>query len=210
LPSNHRTLRTDWAHATDSQETDLTGLFTRGGTLFVDVGAHAGRWTLRLYPYFGHVVAFEPNTLARTQLIKNLDERKATNVLVLGLALGDTDGTTTLYTLDGTPSVSTLYPQFSKRKPTSAETVDKRRLDKVSFLAPPSLVKVDVEGAEADVLRGARGLLKTHKPKLCIETHSDALYKECSSILTDCGLRFKTLTRHYEDGGKPKQYIIRT
>jgi FkbM family methyltransferase len=51
----------------------------------------------------------------------------------------------------------------------------------------PSVIKIDVEGAEMLVLRGARALLSTESPTLFLEVHSGALAAQCRSFLAECG-----------------------
>jgi FkbM family methyltransferase len=68
--------------------------------------------------------------------------------------------------------------------------------------AVPALVKIDVEGAEADVLRGARATLRAHRPVVCLELHFDelegrgespgALLEEMAAM----GYRFESTTGH--------------
>jgi len=62
-------------------------------------------------------------------------------------------------------------------------------LDDVDFDAPPSLLKIDVEGAEADVLRGGRRLLARHRPHLIVETHGLAEERACGELLLHHGYR---------------------
>jgi FkbM family methyltransferase len=62
----------------------------------------------------------------------------------------------------------------------------------------PSIVKIDVEGAEADVLRGARATLNAHHPVICLELHLDVLERrgESPGVLLDglasLGYRFES------------------
>jgi FkbM family methyltransferase len=60
-------------------------------------------------------------------------------------------------------------------------------------IPPPNLIKIDVEGAEAMVLRGAQRLLAQNRPRLFIEIHSHALGRECAELLTRCGYGVTTL-----------------
>jgi hypothetical protein len=62
-------------------------------------------------------------------------------------------------------------------------------LDDVDFDEPPSLLKIDVEGAEADVLRGGRRLLARHRPHLVVETHGLAEERACGDLLVGHGYR---------------------
>lgn len=53
----------------------------------------------------------------------------------------------------------------------------------------PDFIKIDVEGAEAEVLRGAAQILREHGPALLVEVHSVELEQECGSILAGHGYR---------------------
>lgn len=69
-------------------------------------------------------------------------------------------------------------------------TVDVKTIDGLvqsGELEPPDLIKIDVEGAEAHVLRGARQTLSTYHPDLFLEVHTAALVKECEQLLTQWG-----------------------
>ena len=65
------------------------------------------------------------------------------------------------------------------------ETLD--NLVQSGKLEKPNLIKIDVEGAEILVLRGAVDTLQKYKPKLFIEIHSRELARECNLLLTDIG-----------------------
>ena len=48
----------------------------------------------------------------------------------------------------------------------------------------PAILKIDVEGAEAEVLRGARATLRTQHPVVCLELHFDELERRGESVGT--------------------------
>jgi hypothetical protein len=55
------------------------------------------------------------------------------------------------------------------------------------FSVWPSVIKIDVEGAEAEVLRGAKRILHDYGPALLLSTHSDLLRCECLDYLATLG-----------------------
>ena len=63
---------------------------------------------------------------------------------------------------------------------------------------PPDVVKIDVEGAEADVLRGARQALQRH-PVIFLATHGETVHRECVELLMAAGYEVHAL-----DGGPPE------
>jgi hypothetical protein len=60
-------------------------------------------------------------------------------------------------------------------------------------IAPPDIIKIDVEGAEGFVLRGALNVLKQHGPIVFVEIHSPALFAECSNLLSGLGYRISMI-----------------
>jgi hypothetical protein len=67
------------------------------------------------------------------------------------------------------------------------DTIDRLVLE--GELPPPALLKVDVDGGEVAVLRGARQLLATHHPHVIVETHTAGLEHDCGDLLLGCGYR---------------------
>ncbi len=51
----------------------------------------------------------------------------------------------------------------------------------------PGFVKIDVDGAEFDVLRGASLLLRKHRPAIVLEVHSRELERDCGRLLVEHG-----------------------
>jgi hypothetical protein len=68
-------------------------------------------------------------------------------------------------------------------------------VDAVSALIKryPDVIKIDVEGAELLVLRGARKTLQEGKPRVLLEVHSDSLKIECRGFLGRLGYVWETL-----------------
>ena len=146
-----------------------------GGVLF-DVGAHIGYDSLKASAKVGprgRVVAFEPNPSILPILRDNIAASDAHNVIVQPIACTDTEQTLTLFdaTLGGNSGSSSLS-QRNAGPVTRSYTVRGRPIDDVLpelGLTRVDVVKVDVEGAELLVLRGAARTLRRFHPKLIVE-----------------------------------------
>jgi FkbM family methyltransferase len=140
------------------------------GMTVVDVGAHIGFLTLvmaRLVGQTGQVYAFEPGADNLRYLRRNVKQNGATNVAVIPLAAGSGKGTRLLYLAEGS-DMHSLFPGHPFTKTIGTLDVDQVPLDD----AVPSLdfAKIDVEGAEIEVLRGMQNLLESEpRPVLMIE-----------------------------------------
>jgi len=153
--------------------TFLTALH-RPGTI-VDVGAHEGLLTLPLAALPGaRVIAFEPLPEARAALARATAGQDG--IVIHPEALGEAPGTLTLSLplLDGAPqwqwaSTAKSYAAHESARVTiRRETVPVITLDSLA-LPDCTAVKLDAEGAELAILRGARDTLARHRPLLTLE-----------------------------------------
>jgi FkbM family methyltransferase len=167
----------------------------RPGETVWDIGAHRGFTVLvetRVVGSTGRVFAFEPNPESRNLLELHLKWNGVTNAKVYPYAMGRTDGEMSFgWARD--PSQTTL-PALEKRASTLAchlggegHTVPVRYVDGLiaaGIAASPTLMKIDVEGAELDVLEGAAALLQ-REPQLALvlATHTPALHDACCALL---------------------------
>jgi len=113
------------------------------------------------------------------------------------------NGHATFYTVPGSKSVaSTRNADIRHFHQTAVvEQVPLMSLDDYArnLAAPPSCIKIDVEGSEYMVLRGARGLIEDSHPALIIETHGleiDGIggsVRELANTLSDCGYHLTDL-----------------
>ena len=166
---------------------------------FIDVGANVGNHTNGLSEYFAHCHAFEPSPKT-FQLLKVNMTNKA-NVTCYQVALSDTNGQTMLAhdNLNSGKSHIT-YPNLTEKKVAKPHLipVETRRLDHViSKNCPIGAIKIDVEGHEIQVLRGAAGIIKAQKPLIIIEVLSREIidgHSECLDYLNEIGYnRFESV-----------------
>ena len=145
--------------------------FSKAGEIHVaDVGANIGRWSesmlaaaskagretdLRLH-------AFEPDSRAFARLAEALDDRPAS---LSKTALSDRQGTSLFYVVAPAAGTNSLY-SVAEANPVALENVVTTTLDSYaeqSGVARFALVKIDAEGHDLAVLRGARTLLAEHR-----------------------------------------------
>ena len=142
---------------------DLLNQLVKPGMTVVDVGAHLGEFALRaarLTGTKGMVYAFEPQPEIVAFLEHNIQINSCTNVKAEKVALGENDGQVE-FEITREPSTSSLAAS-QPRGTISRIVVETRSLD--SFLQEVKqtrvdFMKVDVEGAEFLVFRGAENLL---------------------------------------------------
>jgi FkbM family methyltransferase len=137
----------------------VTG-FLKPGMVFWDIGAHIGEYSLlaaRTVGPAGRVEALEPQPAIRDYLAANIELNHFSNIRVHRFAAAEHIGEATL-ALCGEPSTAHLT-----NTPHVSECVRVPTISLDAFLAftgtVPNLVKVDVEGAEKQVLHGAQSLL---------------------------------------------------
>lgn len=132
------------------------------GSLFVDVGANVGLYTIWALDAGADVLAIEPNAASRRRLEDNL-ALNGYSAEVVPMALGESDGKLRLTTeLDNQNHLVLSDAQTSE----PSETVVVRRLDDLVGDRVVDGLKIDVEGAELLVLKGARGLLAAQRVRL--------------------------------------------
>jgi FkbM family methyltransferase len=148
------------------------------GNAFYDVGANVGFFSLlaaRLAGPEGSVISFEPIGENVSKLSENVRRNQFDNVRIIPNALGSANGERT-FQLSESPTWGKLkgVAQEVPNKYTSDITVQVRRLDDLvggENLPPPDFIKIDVEGAELEVVEGARDTLLRYGPTLMIELH---------------------------------------
>jgi FkbM family methyltransferase len=147
------------------------------GGVMIDVGANQGFYSLlgsRTVGPTGRVFAFEPAITERRKLHRNLALNRCRNVVVEPLAVGSEEGSADFYLCLGHQgSWSSLRePAADMTAKSQLVQVDITTLDAYSRragLEDIDLIKIDVEGGELNVLRGATDVLDRFRPVLLCE-----------------------------------------
>ena len=159
----------------------LTDMLRRGMT-FWDVGAHAGFFTLlasRLVGPEGRVHAFEPMRENRSRLRASIELNGSENVTVHDVAVADRAGERILYA----SAASVTWSLVASEPGQGGLEVRCETLDRLArSLGPPDAIKIDVERAELDVLRGGLGLLERHRPVVFLEATNAEVAAEAREL----------------------------
>ena len=163
-------------------EPDVRTIFQpKPNDIVIDVGAHIGLYTIiagRTVGPNGKVVSIEPDTSNLIVLKKNVAINKLKNTIVLPIALGCTDGTKEFYA-GIMPTGSSFYPKptralFKVRETKEITTVTLDKLLEELKIGDVDWIKIDVENADLDVLRGGESFLRNSKnAKIIIEVSNN-------------------------------------
>lgn len=182
------------------EEARFLGKALRPGDTFLDVGANYGAYALHascLVGEFGRVIAFEPQAVLARAVAVSLAMSAKSSASVVCCALGETNGELPLYAPRfGSSGSASVYETALLGKARKKNLVRCCRLD--DLVAPGSLpgtvgMKLDVEGHELPVLRGAERLLREARPWIVLELNpstaaaSSIPLVEVLSYLSDLG-----------------------
>jgi FkbM family methyltransferase len=146
------------------------GVPLRKGDVAIDVGAYVGMWSVKAAIAVGRngkVVAVEPSDENRKWLVGNIE---GLPVAVVPVVVSDKNGTEKFYVSNVTSCNSIVYKQ-SKSIELPSRTIDQIVVDE--HLPHVDFIKVDAEGAELKVLRGAIETLKGNNVRLAIASYHE-------------------------------------
>ena len=178
------------------------------GAVLFDVGANVGLYTLvgsRRVGATGHVYAFEPSSRERAILEQNVTRNHCDNATVIPAAVSDRAGTGTLRIAAGqhrgqnTLAPTFAYPSVSVAREEPVSLVSLDDLWRTRTVRRPDVLKIDAEGSELHVLRGAASLLRDSMPVVMLEINDTLLEASGASraaveqLLTSLGYKLSRL-----------------
>ena len=183
--------------------TPLKRSFAAGTCL--DVGANIGNHSLYFAPIFGEVHSFEPHPATFRLLDFNVNGIR--NIVAHNFGLGDSTGTFTLRenpTNLGGCAITTASDGRSDDIEVRVECLDGLNLD----LGSLCFIKIDVEGFEVSVLRGAIKTITAHQPLIVLEQHESEFVDDTTpSIALLQGLGYSFCWHHA--GARAKSRYLR-
>jgi FkbM family methyltransferase len=178
---------------------ELFKRYVRSGDVILDAGANIGVTAAEaLACGAGHVICVEPEhgLVKRLHALKSSDQNRIT---IWDCALGAQEGFADLLLSKTHNQGHTLSPKmasmFASLFDGTLQRVAVRTVDVILSNRPSAIWKLDVEGAEADVLRGARSTLEHSPPRAIIAELYDPFVDEFVDLLPEFQVRRAALTK---------------
>lgn len=182
----------------DSYEKELRDYFNIKKGIFVDIGANLGKYSVivgRQLNKKGEVVAIEPHPYNFRMLKKNIKLNKLDNVILKKMACSKSKDILDLYLdevgLCGGGGHSLVKKMGNNKISVKVDTLD--NILKELGIKKIDLIKIDVEGAEVDVLKGTVKTLKRYHPKIIFEAWNNKCLKKVEEVLYKFNYKIKKI-----------------
>jgi len=163
----------------ESKQIDIAKELSSKSTICFDIGAYVGLYTLLFARYSKFVYSFEPLPRNISFLYKTLILNAIKNAMIIPCAVADINGISWFkegkYTARG---------RLTKRGklPVMCISLD-YFIEQIKIY--PDIIKIDVEGAEWLVLKGAKNLILKRKPIILLSTHGKVVKHDCLTFLNN-------------------------
>lgn len=160
------------------------------GKVFYDLGAHWGYFSIlasKIVGNEGYVYGFEPMPQNFDRFSRNVEANGISNVSCCQMAVSDKKGKVNFSNSDD--SYANTYIENDQTSSIEVETNSIDELMSTGF-RPPDFIKIDVEGAELDVLHGSANTIQTFRPVIHLSTHEIHLKgvdENCSKFIKELG-----------------------
>jgi len=173
-----------FARIFDGPDVKFLERFLEEATTVIDIGAHLGFYTLLMSSMVGtqgHVLAFEPSPREFRHLKTHIRINERTNVRAENVAMADRSGRMELFVADvpWTTGNSLRPPRADRVHPVTVPVVTLDEYLSEKDIQEVDLIKLDAEGAELKILRGAVGLLSRSRRPLILCEINDPVISAC-------------------------------
>lgn len=183
-----------------SDETWLDVWLPSGGDVAIDVGANRGAWATVLARRFTTVYAIEPNP-ALGDALRSLPE----NVELLQVGAWDKAEWRefAVYEQDVHLSAKFYNGGINSRQPVGTVRLWCQPIDEMPIDGKVGFIKVDVEAAEVEVIKGAERRIRRDRPELIIEVHMEENGLFLENALLAMGYRVRRIPHPYYRADEP-------
>lgn len=172
--------------------------FMIDGDIFYDIGSCVGQYSLLasyLYPK-STIYAFEPHVKNFKRIIDNIEINKSPNIVPVYLALADKPGLET-FCINQKDIGTTGSQLYHLEGASYSYKIQVLTIDQISSVFDfPNIIKLDVDGIEYSILKGAEQTLKDPRLKgVILEVNQEK--EEIFKLMTDCGFTYDNLYTSY-------------
>lgn len=156
---------------------------------FLDVGANIGKYSVGLSDKFDRIYSFEPHPVTFRKLLENIRLNGLDNVKPFQLALWDNEGIMKLninphHGMNSLVRDDEILGKINVEVTSLDSFFEKYPIDSIE------LIKIDAEGAEAHILKGARKTLSKFKPRIIVEIWPK-YFSDVNKIMSGLGYYLK-------------------
>jgi len=187
-----------WAGTYEAEFADVISASVKAGDICYDIGGYRGYMsgTMALAGA-ARVLVFEPLPVNQRALKRLCALNPDLAIELKLIAVGNNDGSSRLRVM-ADPSIGKLVTSTFQYDTPAADEIEISircvdSLVQAGEIPPPNVMKIDVEGAELDVLQGAADVLRTSRPLVFLEAHSAGLEDACSQELARHGYDIRRL-----------------
>lgn len=160
--------------------------FISSGNWVIDIGANIGHYTNKFSEIVGkegRVIAFEPIPVTFNHLSNNTQYCKYKNITLINAAVSTETTSINMSIPDFSSGLKNYYQaSISSAQGSDAISVLTVSLDQLQIKNRISLIKIDAEGHEPEVISGALKILERDKPVLIVETVTEEIRKHLLKI----------------------------
>jgi len=188
-----------WLGIYESQKVSLVAKELKPGSVFYDVGANAGFYSLLAGRIInlGKAYAFEPLPRNVRYLRRHLELNRIRNVEVIELAVSDSVGRALFDELG-----DSAMGRLAQEGKLCVRTATLDSLVREEGISPPNVIKMDIEGAELRALRGASESIQRYRPVIFLATHGRKVHEGCCQLLQSWGYECRLLGGFLEERGE--------
>jgi len=161
------------------------------GDVVYDIGANVGFYSLLasvIVGEVGHVYSFEPSPENLRELRKHLEMNHIKNCTVVGAAVSSAEGEAIF-----DPSDHRCKGHLAVNGSLRVRTLALDGLVLQKEIRPPNLMKIDIEGAEFECLKGASNVIQEVRPIIFLATHGPEIHSACIELLSKWNYRLASL-----------------
>ncbi|MBI5305975.1 FkbM family methyltransferase [Candidatus Wolfebacteria bacterium] len=174
-----------WLGTYELEKQKLFEKVVKKGNVVYDIGANVGFYSLlaaEIVGPLGKVFSFEPAPRNVFYLKKHIKINKFNNVVVIEAAVSDKKGEFSFFEYESNAS-----GRLSEEGQLKVASVILDDLLKDGKILPPNVLKIDVEGAEFLVLKGAKNILNKYHPIVLLALDSHKTREDCLNLLLSFG-----------------------